>query len=42
MSFAFEPNSVIGHHAVNIGGTVIVGDDEAIELNPFTAKLLPA
>jgi Xaa-Pro aminopeptidase len=42
MSFAFEPNCVIGHHTVNIGGTVIVGEDEAIELNPFTAKLLRA
>jgi Xaa-Pro aminopeptidase len=42
MSFAFEPNSVIGRHTINIGGTVIVGDDEAIELNPFTARLLRA
>jgi Xaa-Pro aminopeptidase len=42
MSLAFEPNSVVGHHTVNIGGTVIVEDDAAIELNPFTAKLLRA
>jgi len=42
MSFVFEPNCVIGHHTINIGGTVIVGDDEPIELNPSTAKLLRA
>lgn len=34
MSFVFEPNCVIGHHTINIGGTVIVGDDEPIELSP--------
>jgi len=42
MSFVFEPNCVIGHHTINIGGTVIVGNDEPIELNPFTARLLRA
>jgi hypothetical protein len=24
VAFAFEPNACIGHHRVNIGGTVIV------------------
>jgi hypothetical protein len=42
MSFVFEPNCVIGQHTINIGGTMIVGDDEPIELSPFTARLLRA
>jgi hypothetical protein len=32
MSFVFEPNCVIGHHTINIGGAVLVGNDEPIEL----------
>jgi len=40
MSFAFEPNCVIGDHTVNLGTTVVVGNDGPIELNPFTAQLL--
>jgi Xaa-Pro aminopeptidase len=40
MTFAFEPNAVIGGRLVNLGGTVVVGEDEAIELNPFTAQML--
>ncbi|MGW5686615.1 M24 family metallopeptidase [Nonomuraea sp. NPDC003754] len=40
MTFAFEPNAVIGDHLVNLGGTVVIGEDEPHELNPFTAQLL--
>ncbi|SPL90012.1 Xaa-Pro aminopeptidase [[Actinomadura] parvosata subsp. kistnae] len=40
MSFSLEPNCVVGDHTVNIGGTVVVGDHEPIEHNPFTARLL--
>ncbi|MFD4636951.1 M24 family metallopeptidase [Lentzea sp. NPDC058436] len=42
MSFAFEPNYAFGRHLVHLGGTVIVGEDQPIELNPYTAQLLPA
>jgi Xaa-Pro aminopeptidase len=40
MTFAFEPNCVINSHLVNLGGTVVVGNDKPIELNTFTAQLL--
>jgi Xaa-Pro aminopeptidase len=40
MTFAFEPNAVIGDRLANLGGTVVIGEDEPIELNPFTAQLL--
>ncbi|MFF4893559.1 M24 family metallopeptidase [Micromonospora chersina] len=40
MTFAFEPNAVIGDRIVNLGGTVVIGEDEAVELNPYTAQLL--
>jgi Xaa-Pro aminopeptidase len=33
MVFAFEPNACIGHHRVNIGGTVIVTATGCEELN---------
>ncbi|MER6952379.1 M24 family metallopeptidase [Streptomyces sp. NPDC002623] len=42
MTFAFEPSCGFGRRLVTLGGTVIVGDDEAIELNPYTAQLLQA
>lgn len=42
MSFAFEPSCGFGNHLVTLGGTVIVGGDEAIELNAYTARLLRA
>jgi len=42
MVFAFEPHCVLDRHRVSLGGTVIVGDDGAIELNPSTARLLRA
>jgi Xaa-Pro aminopeptidase len=33
MTFAFEPNCHIGHHRINIGGTVLVTENGAEELN---------
>ena len=42
MSWAFEPSAVVGGRAVNLGGTVIIGEDDPIELNPYTAQLLRA
>ncbi|GAA3361812.1 hypothetical protein [Saccharopolyspora gregorii] len=42
MSFAFEPNYAFGRHLAHLGGTVIVGEDKAIELNPYSAQLLHA
>ena len=42
MTFAFEPSCVFGRRPVTVGGTVIVGDDGPIELNPYTAQLLRA
>lgn len=42
MSWSFEPSAVVGGRAVNLGGTVIIGDDDPIELNPYTAQLLRA
>jgi len=42
MTFAIEPHCVFGRRRVTVGGTAIVGDDQAIELNPYTAQLLRA
>lgn len=42
MTFAFEPNCVMNGRMVNLGGTVVVGEDDPIELNPRTARLLRA
>ena len=42
MTFAMEPNYVIGQHLAYLGGTVIVGDPDPIELNPYTAQILRA
>jgi hypothetical protein len=33
MCFAFEPNYAFGRHVAHLGGTVIVGEDEPIELS---------
>ncbi|MEU6579446.1 M24 family metallopeptidase [Nocardia sp. NPDC046763] len=40
MVFAFEPNCVIGGRLANIGGTVVVGANGAVELNSLTTDLL--
>jgi Xaa-Pro aminopeptidase len=42
MSFAFEPNYAFGRRKATIGGTVVVGQDEPLELNPLTARILRA
>ncbi|MEV0649084.1 M24 family metallopeptidase [Phytomonospora sp. NPDC050363] len=42
MTFAFEPNAVVGGRVVNLGGTVVIGEDDPVELNPYTARLLQA
>ena len=42
MSFAFEPNYSFGRRKATIGGTVIVGKDDPIELNSLTARILRA
>ena len=42
LSWAFEPRAVVSGRAVNLGGTVILGEDGPIELNPLTAQLLRA
>jgi Xaa-Pro aminopeptidase len=40
MVFAFEPNCAIGKHVVNLGGTVVVGENNGIELNKLTTDLI--
>lgn len=42
MSFALEPHCTFGRRRVTVGGTAIVGDEAAIELSPYTARLLRA
>ncbi len=42
MTFAMEPNYVYGRHLAYLGGTVIVGDPDPIELNGHTAQILHA
>ena len=42
MVFAFEPNCAIGNRLINLGGTVIVGENEGIELNKNTTQLMHA
>lgn len=42
MVLAFEPNCAFGRHVANLGGTVVVGDDQPLELNPLTAEVLDA
>ncbi|MFJ9367581.1 hypothetical protein ACIRRA_24600 [Nocardia sp. NPDC101769] len=40
MAFAFEPNCVLNGRLANIGGTVVVGANGAVELNSLTTDLL--
>lgn len=42
MCFAFEPNYAFGRHVVYLGGTMIVDEDEPIELSPARAQLVRA
>ncbi len=40
MSWAFGPSAVIGGRAVSLGGTVLIGEDDPIELSALTTQLL--
>ena len=40
MVFAMEPNCAIGRRVVNLGGTVVVGEDRGIELNDNSTRLM--
>jgi Xaa-Pro aminopeptidase len=40
MTFAFEPSCMLGERFVNLGGTVIAGEDGAIELNDLTTHMM--
>jgi Xaa-Pro aminopeptidase len=40
MCCALGPSAVIAGRAVSLGGTVLVGEDDPIELSPFTARML--
>lgn len=42
MPFVLEPQYAFGRHLAHVGGTVIVGEDESIELSPYTAQILRA
>ena len=42
MVFASEPNCAIGKRVVNLGGTVIVGEHEGMELNKLTTEMMRA
>lgn len=42
MVFALEPNCGIGRRMINLGGTVIVGEDGGIELNKNSTRLMSA
>lgn len=42
MTFAFEPNCAFGKHLVNLGGTVVVGENGGIELNHNATHLMRA
>ena len=40
MTFAFEPSCMFGRRFANLGGTVVVGDDGAIELNSVATHMM--
>lgn len=42
MSFAFEPNCAFGRHVANLGGTVVVGENQPIELDRVSTNLMRA
>ncbi|MGD8896443.1 MAG: M24 family metallopeptidase, partial [Acidobacteriota bacterium] len=42
MAFALEPNCAIGKRVVNLGGTVLVGEDGGVELNSNSTQLMRA
>ncbi|NBE93074.1 aminopeptidase P family protein [Nonomuraea sp. KC401] len=42
MTFVLEPNYAFGRRMVHLGGTVVVGEDLPVQLNPYTARILRA
>jgi Xaa-Pro aminopeptidase len=42
MTFSVEPNCAFGGRMMHLGGTVVVGEQEPLELGPATARLLRA
>lgn len=42
MTFAFEPNCALGRRVVNLGGTVVVGENEPLELNRIATRIMHA
>jgi Xaa-Pro aminopeptidase len=40
MTFSVEPSCMFGRRFVNLGGTVVVGEDKAIELNSVTTHMM--
>jgi Xaa-Pro aminopeptidase len=39
MCCALGPSAVVAGHTVSVGGTVLIGEDDPIELSPFTARM---
>jgi len=42
MTFSVEPNCAFGGRMMHLGGTVVVGEEEPLELGPATARLMRA
>jgi Xaa-Pro dipeptidase len=42
MTFSFEPSCMFGTRYVNLAGTVLVGEGEALELNSISTRLMRA
>ncbi|MEC3861406.1 M24 family metallopeptidase [Mesobacterium sp. TK19101] len=42
MTFAFEPSCMFGRRYANLGGTVVISDTGAIELNKVTTQMMRA
>jgi Xaa-Pro aminopeptidase len=40
MTFSFEPSCMFGRRFVNLGGTVVCGEEKAIELNSVTTHMM--
>jgi Xaa-Pro aminopeptidase len=42
MCWALQPSAVVAGRAVSLGGTILIGEHDPIELSPFTARMLRA
>ena len=40
MCCALGPSAVVAGRAVSLGGTVVIGEDDPVELSPFTSRML--